>query len=57
MIDVLLDTVTPVAADPPRLNVAPVKKPVPVTVTPVPPLHVPVFGVIELAVGVGLAVV
>ena len=53
MIDVLPATFTPVAAVPPRLTVAPARKPVPVMVTPVPPTPDPVFGVIELTVGAG----
>ena len=51
---VLLTTVTPVAAVPPRLTVAPDKKPVPVIVTAVPPLTEPEAGEIELTVGAGL---
>ena len=54
VIDVLLTTVTPVAAVPPSFTVAPARKPVPVIVTAVPPLAVPEFGVIELTVGAGL---
>ena len=50
---VALTTVTPVAAVPPRLTVAPVKKPVPVMVTAVPPLVVPVAGDIAVTVGAG----
>ena len=57
VIDVLLTTVTPVAAVPPRLTVAPARKPVPVMVTAVPPLAVPELGLIELTVGAGLVVV
>ena len=53
VIDVLLTTFTPVAAVPPRLSVAPVRKPVPVIVTPVPPPSGPEFGVIEVTVGAG----
>ena len=53
MIDVLLTTVTPVAAVPPRLTVAPARKFVPVIVTEVPPLAVPVLGKIEVTVGAG----
>jgi hypothetical protein len=52
--DVALTTFTLVAAVPPRLTVAPVRKPVPVIVTEVPPLAVPVFGVTEVTVGAGL---
>jgi hypothetical protein len=51
---VLLTTVTPVAAVPPIVNTAPDWKPVPVTVTAVPPFAVPVFGEIALTVGAGL---
>jgi hypothetical protein len=54
VIEVLLTSVTPVAAVPPRLIVAPARKPVPVTVTAVPPLIVPELGVIEVMVGAGL---
>jgi hypothetical protein len=54
VIEVLLTSVTPVAAVPPMLTVAPAKKPVPVTVTAVPPLMVPELGVIEVTVGAGL---
>src|SRR5580704_14041025 len=50
---VLLDTVTAVAAVPPRLTVAPLRNPVPVIVTTVPPLAVPDVGEIELTVGAG----
>jgi hypothetical protein len=53
VIDVLLTRVTPVAAVPPRLSVAPARKPVPVTVTAVPPLMFPELGVIEVTVGAG----
>jgi len=41
------------SADPPNDTVAPVWKPVPLTVTDVPPAAAPVFGVIELIVGAG----
>jgi len=51
---VLLTTVTPVAAVPPIVTVAPDRKPVPVTVTAVPPFAVPVFGEIALTFGAGL---
>src|ERR1700687_1025013 len=54
VIDVLLTSVTPVAAVPPRPTVAPARKPVPVIVTAVPPLIVPELGVIEVTVGAGL---
>ena len=53
MIDVLLTTVTLVAAVPPRVTVAPARKPVPVMVTAVPPAVVPDVGEIELTVGAG----
>jgi hypothetical protein len=53
VIDVLLTTVAAVAAVPPSITVAPAKKPVPVIVTAVPPLAVPVLGVIEVTVGAG----
>jgi len=46
-------TVTPVAAVPPRLTVAPVRKPVPVMVTAVPPAVVPDGGVTVATVGAG----
>ena len=55
VIDVLLTTVTPVAAVPPRLTVAPARKPVPVMVTGVPPAVVPEAGETPLTVGAGLA--
>jgi len=54
VIEVLLTSVTPVAAVPPRLTVAPARKPVPVIVTAVPPLMVPELGVIEVTAGAGL---
>ena len=54
VIEVLLATVTPVAAVPPRLTVAPVRNPVPVIVTGVPPAVVPEVGAIALTVGAGL---
>ena len=49
----LLTNVTPVAAVPPTLAVAPDKNPVPVIVTAAPPLVVPVLGVIDDTVGAG----
>src|SRR5438876_11245199 len=52
--EVLLTTVTFVAAVPPRLTVAPAAKPGPVRVTAVPPLLVPELGEIALTVGAGL---
>jgi hypothetical protein len=48
---VLLLTLTPVAGVPPNFTVAPVRKPVPVMVTGVPPAVVPDTGEIELTVG------
>ena len=54
VIDVLPATFTPVAAVPPRLTVAPARKPVPVMVTEVPPAADPVFGVIDVTVGAAL---
>jgi hypothetical protein len=54
VIDVLLARVTLVAGVPPRLTVAPVRKPVPVIVTRVPPLVVPVLGVTEATLGAGV---
>ena len=42
-----------VSADPPNETVAPLWKPVPFTVTDVPPAIAPVAGVTELTVGVG----
>ena len=56
VIDVLLTTVTPVAAVPPSFTVAPERKPVPVIVTGVPPLVVPLVGEIEVTVGAGFPV-
>lgn len=53
VIEVLLATFTPVAAVPPRLTVAPDRKPVPVMVTTVPPDPEPLVGEIELTVGAG----
>ncbi len=55
MIVVLLLTLTPVADVPPNFTVAPVRKPVPVMVTDVPPAVVPDTGEIELTVGAGFA--
>ena len=51
VIDVLLPTLTPVAAVPPIVTVAPDTKLVPVIVTGVPPAVVPDVGEIELTVG------
>jgi len=53
VIVVLFTTVTPVADVPPRLTVAPVRKPVPVMVTAVPPAVVPDGGVTLTTVGAG----
>ena len=53
VIDALLTTFTPVAGVPPRLTVAPGRKPVPVMVTEVPPAAGPVLGLIEVTVGTG----
>ena len=53
VIDVLLPTTTVFAAIPPRLTVAPNWNPVPVIVTPVPPLVGPEFGAIAVTVGAG----
>ena len=53
VIDVLLTTVTPVAAVPPRLTVAPARNPVPVIVTAVPPAVVPLLGLTLVTVGAG----
>jgi len=50
-IEVLLTTVTPVAAVPPKLTVAPARKFVPVIVTPVPPVAGPVLGVMDVTFG------
>ena len=58
VIDVLLTTVTPVAAVPPRLDRrSSCRKPVPLIVTAVPPAVVPVLGEIEFTVGAGLLAV
>jgi hypothetical protein len=53
VIEVLVTSVTPVAAVPPSFTVAPARKPVPVTVTAVPPLMFPELGVLEVTVGAG----
>ena len=53
VIEVLLTTVTPVAALPPIVTVAPAAKPVPVIVTAVPPLLEPEAGETPLTVGGG----
>ena len=54
VMDVLLTTVTFVAAVPPSFTVAPDKNPVPMRLTAVPPLADPVVGEMELTVGAGL---
>jgi hypothetical protein len=51
--DVSLTTVTAVAAVPPRLTVAPLRKPVPVIISAVPPSVGPELGAIVLTVGAG----
>ena len=51
MIDVLLTTLTPVAAVPPKVTLAPLRKFVPVIVTAVPPDVVPEFGAIAVTFG------
>jgi hypothetical protein len=51
VIDVLLTTVTLVAAVPPNVTVAPDWNPVPVIVTAVPPVAGPELDAIELTVG------
>jgi hypothetical protein len=56
VICVLLTTVSPVAPAPPKVTEAPDKKPVPLILTDVPPLLVPLLGVIELTVGAGFPV-
>ena len=50
---VSLTTVTPVAADPPKVTVAPLAKSVPVMVTTVPPAVGPLVGSTEVTVGTG----
>jgi hypothetical protein len=55
--EVLFTTTTLLAAAPPKVTVAPARKPVPVIVTPLPPLLDPELGEIELTVGAGLDVV
>ena len=54
MMDVALATLTLVAAVPPIFTVAPVRKPVPVMVTDVPPEVRPVDGAIDATAGGGL---
>jgi len=53
VIEVLLTTTTFVAAVPPSVTVAPVRKPVPVIVTAVAPAAGPEVGEIEVTVGAG----
>lgn len=53
---VLFTTVTAVAEVPPSFTVAPARKPVPLMVTAVPPLMVPLLGEIEVTVGEGFDV-
>ena len=53
MIELLLATVTFVAAVPPKMTDAPETKPVPVIVTAVPPLVAPELGETEVIVGAG----
>ena len=53
VIVVALTTVTPVAAVPPRLSVAPARKLVPVSVMAVPPLAGPDAGATPVIVGAG----
>ena len=48
---VALTTVTPVAAVPPKVTVAPLTKPVPVMVTDVPPVERPLVGLTAVTVG------
>ena len=53
LICVALTTLTPVAADPPTVAVAPAAKPVPVIVIGVPPAVVPEAGLTAVTVGGG----
>ena len=55
VIEELLTTFTPVAAVPPKVTLAPLRKFVPVIVTDVPPEVVPEFGVIAVTFGAGFA--
>ena len=57
MIEEAFTTFTPVAAVPPKLTVAPVKKPVPEMVTAVPPAVPPVLGETPVTVGAGFTYV
>lgn len=54
VMEVLLTTVTPVAAVPPSFTLAPDKNPVPVMVTAVPPLAEPEMGEMAVTVAAGL---
>ena len=54
VMEVELTTVTLVAAVPPNVTVAPLKNPVPVIVTDVPPLVLPEVGEIAVTVGAGV---
>jgi hypothetical protein len=54
VIEVEPTTTTFVAAVPPMLTVAPLRKPVPLIVTDVPPEVVPELGVMPVTVGAGL---
>ncbi len=51
---VALTKVTPVAAVPPKVTVAPLTKFAPVMVTAVPPVSGPLLGVTEVTVGGGM---
>jgi hypothetical protein len=54
VIDVALSTLTPVAASPPKVTVAPVTNPVPVMVTEVPPAGRPAVGATEVTAGAAM---
>ena len=57
VIFVELTTTTLVAAEPPKVSVAPLRKPVPLTVTALPPVVLPADGTTEVMVtGIGAAV-
>ena len=56
VIEVAFTTFTPVAAVPPKLTAVPVRKPVPVIVTAVPPLVLPEDGETLVTVGAGFMV-
>ncbi len=51
---VLLLTLGLVQVDPPMVTVAPVRNPLPVTVTEVPPESAPAVGEMEVILGAGL---